>query len=174
MGNKQMKGRSILTKVSRFLKSIFNPEMIGTIWTIVIGTIIELLCQIVVHLQDGEFNVEWIEKVFKDCTTYMQFANVFTMSTITWFIVGMAEKLNKQGHQVPKSITIITLIVIIITVLWYVLKGLLPMNSNIIWVSFILSVLSFILLMFQFRCVDYECIEQNSKIDDGIIAASKE
>ena len=169
-----MKKRNLSTKIIEFLKSIFNKEAIGTILTIIIGIIIELLCQITVNAQGEEFDREWIERVFTDYTTYMQIINVCTMSIITWFIVGMAELINGKSHRVAKFITITTIIVVIITVLWHVIKGVFPNNVNIIYVSSVLFVVSFVLLMILFRCIEPGYSDQKNKIDDGIIAASRE
>ena len=79
-----MKKINLLTKIIKFLKSIFNKEAIGTILTIIIGIIIELLCQMTVNAQGEEFDREWVERVFTDYTTYMQIINVCTMSIITY------------------------------------------------------------------------------------------
>ena len=155
-------------KISKYI----TEEVIVTFATLVLGIIIELIKQINLAASEaGEVSPLVIQVALHNLRTWQALVNVFLITVILWFIIGIVKLLGKTNFGRRRLIiTMIAFIFAIVSIVWYMLEVIYPSNLFTIIFGSIISVLFFLLLIYFLH--DDVCLD-NSEVNTNNIVASE-
>lgn len=134
------------------LKKLFNEELIDITISVILSTLLEIVKELLCLIFSTKtlIDVSELKKLLNN-NTYDKVLNIILLTLIIWGVTGLSKMLEKDNRGRKRKLhTSLMLIIFILSLIWYLIKGFLVISHVTMIINIILCVMMLLILSSYF------------------------